>query len=204
MSDVTVPEGNHTARVQGHALTEQKDGQERYVVEFAIVGGDFSGEYVRARYGFKSDAQTDLTISQLRALGWKGTDFTNVNLDTEKDFSIKVKHTVGEDGKLYVDALVNTASVERFALAPDKARAFAARMKAKVAAYDAQNGAPAGTATPPRTAAPTQTRQAAPATRTASPAPNGRLVGSQRNPAPAGAPEWDGTGREPGDDGFDF
>ena len=186
MSDrFILPEGNYAARVHAHALTADKNsGNERYTVEFVVSTGECVGEFARARYGFTSDAQTELSISQLRALGWRGNDFSNVELDTDKEFSIRVKHSFGkgEDGqeKTYVDALVNTGGVEKFALPPDRAKAFAAKMKARVAAFDAANGGPPKTAA--RAAAPATSVQR-PAQGAPAPRANAAPVGSRRNPA---------------------
>ena len=200
MSDL-IPPGLYNATIRAYALTETLAHEERFKVEFVVSDGEWQGQYVVADYGFKEGAQEKLTFEQLRAIGWKGVDLSSVQLDTESVFQITVKHdTNPADGKTKARALVRTGGVEKYALDANRAKAFAAKMRQRVAAYDAQNGAPASTATPPRTAAPAQTRQTAPATRTAPPATNGRPVGSQRNPAPAGAPEWDGTGREPGSD----
>jgi len=132
MSEHT-PEGGYQATVNAYALTESKNGDEQYVVEFRLPSGDL----VTARYGFKTDKQTDFTFAQLRALGWKGDDLAAVALDTETKHSIAVKHEQGNDGKTYVSASVNTGGVGRFALAPEKAKSFADRMRERVRAFDA-------------------------------------------------------------------
>lgn len=139
MSEI-VPAGRYVARVNGSALVETKSGEEKFAVEFVIVEGDHAGSYVVARYGFSSDAQTDLTFSQLRHMGWVGTDLSRVTLDPNALHTINVKHRV-VDGKVFVDALVQTGGVSKFELAPEKAKSFAARMAARVKAYDAKNGA---------------------------------------------------------------
>lgn len=144
MSDL-VPPGRYLARVNACALVETKGGDERVAVEFVIAEGEFTGQFVVTRYGFASDKQTDLTFSQLRHMGWVGTDLSAVSLDPEAVHTINVRHKV-DDGKTYVDALVQTGGVSKYALDPHKAKAFAARMAERVKAYDAKNG---GTPRPP-------------------------------------------------------
>mgnify|MGYP000429742397 CR=1 FL=1 len=188
-----VAAGTYKAKINGHALTARKDGSERYQVEFRIEEGRFAGELVRFDGGFGTDPMIDFVISQLRAMGWTGRNFAEVQLNLEEVYTIVVKHN-RHKGKLYVEATVRTGGVERYALEPQTAKSFAAKMAAKVAAYDAQSGAaPArrtqAAPTPqqrqaapqdPRGFTPQQRDQSRPAYRNDAPR------GSQRNPAPAG------------------
>lgn len=174
-----------------HNLAETKSGDEQVSVEFRLPDGNLA----TARYGFKTDKQFAFTMSQLRALGWAGRDFTKLDFDTSALHTVVVKHTVSDrDGQTYADVTVRTGGVEKYALDQDKARAFAARMAAKVSAYDAQNGAPAQTSGPRASVAqPART----PSSHGATPRTNAAPNGFKRNPATAGA--WDGQGPDPDD-----
>ena len=178
-------EGAHQAQVNACALTETKGGEEQITVEFKTSSGDL----VQAKYGFKTDKQFDFSMSQLRALGWKGDDLSTVVLDAERTHSITVKHDVGNDGKTYVSATVNTGGVSRFALPPERAKTFAEKMKARVQAFDATGKSEIATAPRTRSTEPRAPRERSTPRRSATAEPT---------------KEWDGTGPDPNEDDFNF
>jgi hypothetical protein len=137
-------DGIYRARALGAGLGETKSGAEQVAIEFDFL--DFEGTRL-TYYGTFSDKAVEHTLRALRTAGWRGDDLADLssiggpdapevdlvveNEEWEGKVRLKVRW-VNPRGGLGMKA----------ALAPDKAKAFAARMRGQVAAFDRTAGAP--------------------------------------------------------------
>ena len=143
--------GNHRARAVEAQLGETKAGKEQVAVRFELL--DLGGQSI-TWYGYFTDKTTESTFKALRTAGWKGMDLSDLSdLSSQEtpEVTLVVEHEQEQDeygnatGK--VRARVRWVNGQgglslKSALAPDKAKSFAARMKGKLAAFDRTNGAP--------------------------------------------------------------
>lgn len=168
--------GRYKAVAVDGGLGESSTGKEQVAVAFKLSE---SGEAQGAQltwYGYFTEATVESTHRALRACGWQGTnlaellDFkTAIPNPAEVELVIEQEPVNDKDGIQGVDSNGNPLTRARIrwvneagkmalktALAPDKAAAFAARMKGKMLALDQANksprtnGAPAPRQSPPR------------------------------------------------------
>lgn len=128
-----IPEGIYRAKTLTAALGETKSGKEQMAIDFGLVDGPSAGQRITWYGGFMSDKAVEYTVKALRACGWKGDDLSAVG-ELAEEVEIVVQHEDYE-GQMrakvkYVNPLGGAA---RNAMAADKAKAFAARMKARIA-----------------------------------------------------------------------
>jgi hypothetical protein len=152
-----VPVGTHKARPIDCALGMTGTGKEQVAILFELVDG--SPERI-TWYGYFTDGTFERTIESLRYLGWRGTDLIEFHhglpAGVENEVDIVVEDEADQNGepKRKVKWINSGGGVAVKSVLDDaQARAFAARMKARVAALQAAGGG----AKPP-------TRQPAPAT----------------------------------------
>jgi hypothetical protein len=124
MSDTTIK-----AKCASAVLGESKQGNEQVVIVFESDAGKlwYYG-------GFKTEAQSKQTIKALRACGWRGDDIAD--LSTCKADVELVTYEETYNGKQqtkvrYVNALNSTP-----ALAAERARSFAEKMKRRLASLE--------------------------------------------------------------------
>ena len=192
-------------------FTETKNGVPQYTIEFSVTAYSEAGPEavsVLHRQGFSSDKSVEILTEQLRACGWKRTDFGAVDLDT--DTVVRVKIVQDEYGaKIKGIYAKNGASVvQRYGLDEDKKKAAVAELNERLrqmglaapasspvsVAHRAPAAAPAAAPAraPAPAAAPAQRpqtapqRQAAPAARPATQARPAQRPAQQ--PAPQAAP----------------
>jgi hypothetical protein len=148
---IEIPAGVYRARPITAALSKSKNGSEQAAVEFELT------ELESRRltwFGSFSGGARDITLKTLRTLGWAGDDLADLSgiVSGAEDFEIKVEH---EDyqGKTYtkikwVNKIGGPALQNQ--MGQDEAKAFAARMKGAVVAFNKKDAAPKTNGAPPR------------------------------------------------------
>jgi hypothetical protein len=138
-------EGDYRAKAIEAQLGTTSTGKEQIAVRFALL--DFPNQTI-TWYGFFTDAAFEITMRGLRAAGFKGNDFDNLSSLSEEASPEVVIVVVHETYKDKVSAKVKFINGQgglalQGALQPDQAKAFAAKMKGRVLAYDQSSGLPA-------------------------------------------------------------
>jgi hypothetical protein len=150
--------GTYRAKAVEAALGETDTGKEQVAVQFRLL--DFEPQTI-TWYGYFTEKTTESTFRALRTAGWKGQDLMDLSdlcapAETP-EVHLVVEHetytnTAGETKTQAKVRWVNGTGglAIKKALDPNKAKAFAARMKGQFAAYDAQskNGSPKPAAKP--------------------------------------------------------
>ncbi|HVY62177.1 MAG TPA: DUF669 domain-containing protein [Planctomycetota bacterium] len=159
MSYEILPIGKYRARAIEAQLGETKTGKEQVVVRFELLNDGFEGQTITWFGVFATDKMAKRILEGLRACGWRGTDIGDLSGVTDCDVEIEVEHNTWE-GKTsarvkWVNRIGGGPAVTP--LAPDKARAFAARMKALATTVKPPEEKPGAGSTAP----PTRSTQAA-------------------------------------------
>ena len=140
--------GTYRARAVEGALGETKTGKEQVVVRFQLIGEGLAVTHL-SWFGYFTEKTTESTFRALRTAGWRGQDLADLSDLSRSDapeVDLVVEHEAGQDGVVRARIRwVNSAGGVGLGtqLAPDKAKAFAARMRGKLAAYDQAAGVPA-------------------------------------------------------------
>lgn len=129
------------SKAQEWTLGESESGKVYLAVSFKVKDTDGEEKFLGWR-GFFTDATTERTIESMRAMGFEGDDMTNlVGLDkNEVDLVVEDEEY---EGKTYARVQwVNKprGPMVKTVLEGDKAKAFAASMKAAFRAHDAAGG----------------------------------------------------------------
>jgi hypothetical protein len=170
--------GTYTGKVIEAGLGETNSGGEQAVL-LCQLGGDGPEKGLRLNYyGSFHENSVDHTIKALKAAGLPGNDLSVLIIDPETgmsgwkaavpnppdvqfviepepEYDPETKSSkLDENGQVVMRARVRWINAVgrlgvKTALAPDKAAAFAARMKGKMAAYDAANRGPKTNGAPP-------------------------------------------------------
>lgn len=144
--------GVYTARAVEGALGETSTGKEQVAVVFELSGLQQRITW----YGYFTDKTLESTFKALRTAGWRGQDLSDLSDLSRQDtpeVNLVVEHEDDKEGqpRARVRWVNSTNGVGlKAALAPDKAKAFAARMKGAVVAFDKGTGAPATPAVKPK------------------------------------------------------
>lgn len=136
--------GVYRARASSGALGETKGGKEQVAVEFEVLDDGFHGQRI-TWFGYFTDKTTEGTLRALRTMGWRGDDLSDLGGIQDNEVSLVVEQEEYE-GKWtakvrWVNAIGGGVGLKA-PLSPDKAKAFAARMRAQVLAFDKSEGAP--------------------------------------------------------------
>ena len=156
--------GTYRARALEGALGETSGGKEQVAVRFTLL--DFSPQTI-TWYGYFTDKTLESTFRALRTAGWRGqelSDLSDLSREDAPEVHLVVEHATDQQGvtRARVRWVNSTGGVGlKSQLSPDKAKAFAARMKGSLAAFDRATSQPAA----PKPGAP----QARPATPTPRP-----------------------------------
>ncbi|WP_242394826.1 hypothetical protein [Anaeromyxobacter oryzisoli] len=153
-----IDEGTYRARALEGALGETSTGREQVAVRFALL--DFEPRTI-TWYGYFTDATTESTFRALRTAGWRGqdlSDLSDLSREDAPEVHLVVEHEVDPQGKFPTRARVRWVNSTqgiglKEQLAPDKAKAFAARMKGALLAFDRANGASSSAPAPSSRAA---------------------------------------------------
>jgi hypothetical protein len=141
--------GTYRAKAREAALGETDAGKEQVAVLFDLL--DLQGQTINW-YGYFTEKTEQSTIKALRTAGWTGTDLLDLSglCPGSVEVYLVVEHetytnpTTNETKTTAKVRWVNGAgglSLKK-ALDPNKARAFAARMKGQITAYDRAAGTP--------------------------------------------------------------
>ena len=137
---MAIADGTYAARAKTWALGESSKGTEQIEVSFELQTE--AGGFIKW-YGYFSEKAAARTIESLRIMGWAGTDLNDLTGLDNNEVEIVVASEV-YDGKIKQKVQwVNKpggVGLER-QLSPEKAKAFAARMKGAVLAFDKASGA---------------------------------------------------------------
>jgi hypothetical protein len=143
--------GTYRARAIEAALGETETGKEQIAVQFQLL--DLEGQQI-TWYGYFTEKTLETTFKALRTAGWKGQDLTDLSdlcapAETPEVHLI-VEHETYENpqtGETKTRARVRWVNgtgglALKKALDPNKAKAFAARMRGQIVAFDRSSGAP--------------------------------------------------------------
>lgn len=131
--------GTYRARAVEGALGTTSKGKEQVAVKFDLL--DFPGQTI-TWFGYFTDATTNSTIRALRTAGWKGTDLSDLtdlsNPETPEVWLV-IEHDTYEGKTTAKVRWVNSAGglAMKNSMDSGQAKIFAARMRDKVAAFDA-------------------------------------------------------------------
>lgn len=142
--------GTHQGRAVKGALGETSTGREQVGVEFALLDADGTENPDAPHitwFGFFTEKTLPTTLKALRTMGWKGNDLEDLTGIDANTVELVVEH---EEYNGNVTAKVRwinplNGGGMKAALAPDKAKAFAARMRQQIAAFDASSALPKAT-----------------------------------------------------------
>jgi hypothetical protein len=131
--------GTYRAKAVEGRLGETKTGKEQVAVQFQLLDADPVQTLVW--YGYFTDKTTESTFKALRVAGWKGQDLSDLSDLTKEtpEVHLVVEHELGQDGVTRPRVRwVNSAGGVgiKNAMAGDKAKAFAARMRGAIAKFD--------------------------------------------------------------------
>jgi hypothetical protein len=152
-----IQDGVYAASPVTAALGYTKGGKECVGVEFLLTE---SGKHM-TWYGYFTEATTERTIESLRICGWNGNDLgdlTEIGSGEPIEVSLVIETEEWEGKTRQKVQWVNRAGGLAMGspLNADQARAFGARMKGAVLAFDQKTGSPAKKSAP-RPAARAQT-----------------------------------------------
>lgn len=135
-----IPATKYTAQAVDGYLNRTKDGKERIVVKFAIVGGQYDGQAVDWA-GFFTDKTFDRTIQSLRYCGWRGDDISDLTGIDANEVQIVVQHDEYNEKVYPRVAWVN--QIGGGARMPaDEVREFAESIKARIGALSSAEPEP--------------------------------------------------------------
>jgi hypothetical protein len=133
----------YKGRAVSWGLGTTEKGNPQIAVTFVITTAGADLEEI-TWYGYFTDKTEERTIQSLRYCGWQGDDFTNLDGMNENEVELVIED---EDyqGKTYTKVKwVNRpggSAALKAPLAGNALQEFAARMRSKVRAIDAANGA---------------------------------------------------------------
>lgn len=129
----------YRARGVHAVLGESSTGKEQVAVTLQILDEGATHQQL-TWYGFFTDATWERTIESLRTLGWQGDDLNDLTGIDRDEVSITVEDEE-YNGQVYTRVKwINKAGgpAVKSPLTGDRAASFAAQMKAKIRALDAQ------------------------------------------------------------------
>jgi hypothetical protein len=125
-----VPAGKYRSRAIEAVLGETGTGKEQVVVRFEILNEGFDGHTVPWYAVFATDKMSRRILEGLRACGWDGDDLSDLSGVSDNDVEIEVEH---HEWNGRVNARVKWVNKLGGPIVtpipPERARAFAARMK---------------------------------------------------------------------------
>lgn len=134
--------GNYRGKALGAALGVTSKAAEQVAIEFELL--DLSGTRY-TYFGTFGDKALEHTLKALRASGWRGddlADLSSVGGPDAPEVELVIENETYEGKTRARIRWVNPRGglSIKAPLAPDKAKSFAARMRAAVLAFDAANG----------------------------------------------------------------
>jgi len=133
-----IPAGKYRARALEAVLGETKTGKEQVVVRFEIQNEGYEGQTVLWFAVFATEKMSRRILEGLRACGWRGDDLSDLSGVNDNDVEIEVEHHEWNGRVSGRVKWVNRLGGPMVApIAPERARAFAARMKQVAASIQA-------------------------------------------------------------------
>ncbi len=134
--------GDYRAKAIEAQLGVSSKGTEQIAVRFALL--DFPNQTI-TWYGYFSEKAFEITMRGLRAAGFRGDDFadlTSLHEEVSPEVVLVVEHEVYNGKTSAKVKFINSAGglAIQGALQPDQAKAFAAKMKGRVLAYNQAAG----------------------------------------------------------------
>jgi hypothetical protein len=143
-----IEEGTYRARSRRAALGESSTGKEQVAVEWELIEGpsNCAGQTITSYHYFSSDEAIRISMEQLRTGGFTGNDITDLrSLFPDSDppeVELVIAHEIYAGKTRPKVKFVNSIGGMAMSKPLDdaKARAFAARMKGAIAAFDHSRG----------------------------------------------------------------
>lgn len=119
-------------------LGETQGGREQVVVRFDITTPE-APEHSLTWYGYFTEASASRTVESLRYCGWAGDDLTDIQLDPNIEVELVVEDEFYSGQWRTKVQFINRAGglAIKAPLSGDRAKAFAASMRATIKALDA-------------------------------------------------------------------
>ena len=133
--------GTYRAVAIDAALGETSTGKEQVAVQFRLLDVEHAP---LTWYGYWTEATADRTIESLRIAGWTGTDLMDLT-ELASGQTPEVSLVIDEEADLqgvmrtrirWINRPNGQGVAIKNPLEPDKAKAFAARMKGQIVAFD--------------------------------------------------------------------
>lgn len=142
-----IPNGTYLARALGGALGKTNAGKPQVAVEFEILSAEAAGEHI-TWYGFFSEKTEERTIKSLRLAGWRGDDLSDLSSlggDDAPEVALVIEEETYEGKTRTKVQWVNAPGAGlamKSEMSPEEAKAFATRMKGRVAQISGPRPAP--------------------------------------------------------------
>lgn len=139
-----IGDGIYRARAVAGQLGETSTGKEQVAVEFELMDSEGVIGPRITWFGYFTEKTTESTFRALRTCGWMGDDLSNLQGIETNEVSLVIQNETWE-GKTrpkvqWVNAPGGNGMGLKAPLAPDRAKSFAAKMRAAVRAFDVQTG----------------------------------------------------------------
>lgn len=143
---MSLANGVYRARAVSWALGLTNTNKEQIAIELEILDEEAFGQKI-TWYGYFTDKAFDVTLKALRTLGWRGTDLSELTGLDSNEVHIVVESEEYQ-GKYYprvkwINPLNGGGIPLKNQLDPSAAKAFAAKMKARILSVEQANGRPA-------------------------------------------------------------
>lgn len=141
------------ARSTSAALGKAGTGTEQVAVGFVVLDadGNETGD-THAWYGYFTEKTEARTIESLRILGWQGDDLSDLSTAIGGEAILVLEDEQDDEGNLYTKVrwinAIGSGALMKDPMSDSDAKAFAARMKARVRAVDTQIGKPKNNGAP--------------------------------------------------------
>ncbi len=135
-------EGTYRAKVISKEFCQSKAGKEQLAIGFEVVGdGPQAGHHITEFLSF-SDAALPYTEKKMRTLGWQGIDVLDLSTlgSVEVDIVCAVEAQDGYEPRMrvkFINAAGSGPTMNTTPLDDGQKKAFAARMRAKLAGLNA-------------------------------------------------------------------
>lgn len=144
-----ISQGTYRARPKSATLSVSGSGKEQVSVVFDLLDPGFEGQTLQWWGYFSSDKAVEIAVKALRTCGWQGNDLqdlTSVDPECEVELVVELEEYEGKTRPKvkWVNAPGGPTAPP---LEAQKAKAFAASMKARIAALE--GGAPRTTTRKP-------------------------------------------------------
>lgn len=133
--------GKYRAKARTWALGESSNKTPEIAVEFEITAkGDYEGRSI-TWHGYLTEKAFKRTIESLRNCGWTGDDLSAIDsMPNEVDLVVENEEYEGETHAKVKWVNKPGGLALKTPMSPESAKAFAAKLKSEIRAFDAANG----------------------------------------------------------------